>query len=69
MTRGKPMLDLKRELKGATPESLARALLKAPYRPLAARRAGKSVVSDEVAVEEPTTDHAGDGITHLSEDS
>ena len=52
------MLDLKRGLKGTTPESLARALLKAPYRPLAARHAGKSVVSDEVSVEELPTGQA-----------
>ena len=62
-------LDPKRNLKGATPESLARALLKAPYRPLSARRAGEPVVADEVAVEEPTTDHPGDGVAHLDEGS
>ena len=56
------MLDPERDLAGATPESLARALL----RP--SRRA-KAVVSDEVSVEKPVTDHAGDGVEHLVERS
>ena len=45
MTRGSPVLDRERDLKGATPEKLARALL----RP-AARR--KPVVGDQVAMQE-----------------
>ena len=40
---GKAMLDPKRDLKGATPLTLARALL----RPLRPRRGAKAVVSDE----------------------
>ena len=63
-------LDPARDLKGATPKSLARALLKAPYRgPLSSRRAGKSVAADKVPVEEPPSDHAGDGLPHLGEGS
>ena len=47
----KPMLDPERDLKGATPETLARALFRRvePLRPRAARQ---PVVGDEVAVEE-----------------
>lgn len=33
MTRGVPVLDPKVHLKGATPEKLARALLRNPHRP------------------------------------
>ena len=55
------MLDPERDLKGATPETLARALL----RPLPAV---KPVGADEVAVEEVAPDEAGDGVPHLDED-
>ena len=57
----KPMLDPKRDLVGATPETLARALL----RPLRLAHRAKAVVGDEVPVEEVTTDHAGDSVSHL----
>ena len=56
----KPMLDPKRDLVGATPETLARAL----FRPLRPHRA-KAVVRDEIPVEEVATDHAGDSVSHL----
>ena len=52
----KAMLDPKRDLKGATPETLARALLRrvVPYsRPRAAR---KPVVRDQVPVEKIPAD-------------
>lgn len=52
------MLDPKRDLAGATPETLARALL----RP---RVGGKPVVRDEVPVEKVPADKAGDGVSHL----
>ncbi len=58
MTRGVPMLDPERDLKGATPESLARALLRNPLRP---RPGVTTVTGDEVAVEKVTTDEPGDG--------
>ena len=58
MTRGKPVLVPERDLKGATPEKLAKALFRR-VEPLPAR-VGKPVVGDEVAVEEPATDEAGD---------
>ena len=50
MTRGVPVLDPKRDLVGATPEKLARALFRRTG-PLPAR-VGKSVRGDQVAVEE-----------------
>lgn len=63
-----PMIYPERDLKGATPEKLARALL----RPLRQRRyrprpAGESVLRDQVAVEEPAADKPGDGVSHLRE--
>ena len=60
----KPMLDPKRDLAGATPETLARALLR-PAEGLRPGRRGKPVVGDEIAVEEVTTDQSGDGVPHL----
>lgn len=54
----KPMLDPKRDLAGATPEALARALLRPSVR-------GKPVVRDKVPVEKVPANEAGDGITHL----
>ena len=62
---GKAMLDPARDLKGATPESLARAL----FRPLRPRARAEAVVHDEVPVEQPVTGEAGDGIEHLVEGS
>ena len=56
-----PKLDPKRDLAGATPETLARAL----FRPLRPRPGGKPVVGDEVAVEEVATDEASDSVPHL----
>lgn len=51
----KAMLDPKRDLKGATPETLARALLR-PKRPLRPRTARKSIVRDQVPVEKVPAD-------------
>ena len=65
MTRGVPVLDPKVHLKGATPEKLARALLRQPH--LAPRPRGKPVVRDQIAVEEVASDEAGDGVAHLDE--
>ena len=55
-----PMLDPERDLKGATPEKLARALL----RSVPSKRA-KSVVSDKVTVEKVTTNKPGNRVPHL----
>ena len=64
MTRGNPVLDPARDLAGATPESLAKALFRRvePLRPGAKR---KPVVRDKVSVEEVAADESGDGIPHL----
>ena len=66
MTRGKPMIDPERDLKGATPEKLARALLRNPLRP---RTRVKPVANDGVAVEKIATDEPGDGVPHLGKRS
>ena len=58
-----PMIIAERDLKGATPESLARAL----FRPLRPSARAKAVVRDEIPVEQPVADHAGDGVEHLVE--
>lgn len=52
------MLDPKRDLKGATPETLARALL----RP---RQVTKPVVSNEVSKQKPSPDKPGNRVPHL----
>ena len=57
----KPMLDPKRDLKGATPETLARAL----FRPLRPRATRQAVVRDQVPVEQVSTDKPRDGVPHL----
>ena len=54
----KPMIDPEKDLKGATPETLARALL----RP---RSRIKPVVGDKVSVEKVAPDKPGDRVPHL----
>ena len=61
MGKYRPKLDPKVDLKGATPETLARALL----RPLGPRPAAQPVVGDQIAVEEVPANEPGDGIPHL----
>ena len=56
------MLDPKVHLKGATPEKLARALLRNPLRP---RHRVQPVASDEVTEQEVSADEAGDRVPHL----
>ena len=56
----KPMIEPKRDLAGATPETLARALLRS-----GARVRGKPVVRDEVVIEKVPADKTGDGVAHL----
>ena len=63
--RGSPVLLPERDLKGATPEKLARAL----FRPLSPRPGGKSVVGDQVAVEKGAADKPGHRVPHLRERS
>ena len=61
----KPMLDPKRDLKGATPETLARALFRR-VTPLRRPRPGtEPVLSHEVPVEQIPTDKPRDGVPHL----
>lgn len=68
MTRGVPVLDPKRDLKGATPEALAKRLLRR-VEPLRARARRKAVVGDQVAVEQVAPNEAGDGVPHLDKRS
>lgn len=58
----KAMIDKERDLKGATPETLAKALL----RPCQGR---KPVVPDKVPVEKVASHKSGNGETHLKEGS
>lgn len=60
----KPILDPTRDLVGATPEALARALFQRSET-LRPGRGTESIVSDEVAVEQVPADHSGNGIAHL----
>lgn len=62
----KPMLDPERDLAGATPETLALALLGRKPKGLP-RPVRKPVGSDQDVVEEPAPDEAGDGVAHLGE--
>ena len=64
MTRGVPVLDPKVHLKGATPEKLARALLRNRNLPT---RVGQAVASNEVVVEEVPADEPGDRVPHLDD--
>ena len=58
----RPMLDPKRDLAGATPETLARALLRPLRRPRPTR---EPVVGDEVAVEKVPADEPSNDAAHL----
>ena len=62
----KPMLDPKRDLAGATPETLARALFRrtGTLRPSSRR---KAVVRDQITEKKPAANKAGDGVSHLGE--
>ena len=63
----KPMLDPKRGLRGATLETLAKALFRR-MEPLTSG-AEKAVVGNQVAIQEVSTDYPGNGISHLDEGS
>ena len=60
----RPKLDPKVDLAGATPETLARALLRR-VEPLRPRPRGKPVVSDKVAVKKVATDKPRNSVPHL----
>ena len=61
-----PMLDPARDLAGATPETLARALFRR-VEPLRPRPGGESVVGDQLPVRERAAHEPGDDISHLVE--
>ena len=61
-----PMLDPKRDLAGATPETLARALLRR-VEPLRPRPGVEAVGGDEAPVREAVSDEPGDSRPHLVE--
>ncbi len=69
MTRGVPVLDPKVHLVGATPVALAQALFRNKNPALRPARVRQAVVSDEVAIEKPAADEAGDSVPHLGEGS
>ena len=56
-----PMLDPKRDLKGATPEKLAKAL----FRRSVPSKPAKAVVSDQVTVEKVPADKPSNRVPHL----
>ena len=68
----KPMIDRQRDLVGATPEKLARALLR-PLRTLGGgsgpRARVETVVGNERPVEKVAPDKARDRVPHLSKRS
>ena len=64
----KPMLDPERDLAGATPKTLARALFRR-VKPLRPSARVEPVVCDEVSVEKDSVGHPADGVTHLSQRS
>ena len=63
-----PMLDPKRDLAGATPETLARALFRR-VTPLQPRARVEPVVRDERPVEQVPADDPSHGVPHLRERS
>ena len=67
MTRGVPVLDPARDLAGATPETLAKALFRRTVS--LPGRVRQPVVRDKVAEKQPPADEAGDGVPHLREGS
>ena len=63
MSKGPWMrIDPKVDLAGATPETLAAALLRNRLLP---RGVGKPVVGDEIAPEKPLADKPGNRVAHL----
>ena len=64
----RPMLDPARDLAGATPETLARALFRR-VEPLRPHPGGEAVIGDEVAAEEVAADEPGNSVPHLGKRS
>ena len=61
-----PMLDPARDLAGATPETLTRAMFRR-VEPLRPRPGGESVVGDELTVAEVADHEPSDEFAHLVE--
>ena len=64
----KPMLDPDRDLKGATPEKLARALLRR-VESLRPRTGSKAVGRDKVAAKKVPANKPRNGVSHLDKRS
>ena len=64
----KPMLDPARDLAGATPETLAKALFRR-VEPLRPSPTGKAVVGDKITVEKVATGKPGHRVLHLHKGS
>ena len=64
----RPMLDPRRDLAGATPETLARALFRR-IKPLRPSRRTKPVFRNKVTVKKPVADKPGNGVAHLGKRS
>ena len=62
MTRGVPMIDPAVQLKGTTPEKLAKALLRRPH---LAGRMGQPVVCNRVPAKKVTSDKPRNCVPHL----
>ena len=69
MTRGVPVLDPARDLAGATPVALARALFRNKNPALRPGRVRQSARGDKVPVEQPATNEPGDSVPHLGKHS
>ena len=61
MTRSVPVLDPNAHVKAATPEKLARTLI----RPLRAGVVGNPIWGNQVAPEKVSTDQSGNHVPHL----
>ena len=61
----RPKLDPARDLAGATPRTLALALL--GKKPSASRARGEPVADNEPPVKKPAPDKTGNGVAHLSD--
>ena len=65
----KPVLDPRRDLKGATPEKLAQTLLRPVKSSSRASLRAESVVSNKVSVKKAASNQSGHRASHLSKGS
>lgn len=61
----RPKLNPDVDLKGATPEALARALMRPTHPHSRARAEARTVVGDQVGAAEPAPDRAGDDMARM----